>query len=184
MIAYFMQNSRAKHIKMFTALFVLFFIYIFGYMMIINAKDINHVLFWNHVQYFAIPFTSFCWLLIGIAYTGKMNECKNIIVLLSVIPILTFLIRFTNIFHSWYYISFDIYEKFGMNFLDIGKSFWYYVFQVYHILIGIAIICVFASIYFKSDGSERSKYRVFFTASVLPMTAICMNIFILRILPS
>lgn len=177
MISYFMQNSRANYIKTFAYLFFSILIYVSGYMMILNTKTIQNIIFLNYLQYIGVPFISYLWLIIVLLYGGILKRFKSTTTfLLAIIPILTFISRFTNSYHNMYYKSFNVIEKNNINLLLIDKGFIYYVFQTYHLIVTLSIIIIYFTVYLKSEGREKKKYNIFVKASIIPAFAVVLNL--------
>lgn len=86
---------------------IAFSFYVLGYDMELNASSVGEILFWNKVEYIGIPFVSALWLASALFYCGYYQKHNRIFTcLIFGIPIITFILRYTNDFHHLYFASF------------------------------------------------------------------------------
>ena len=94
-------------------------------------------LFWKKFKYLAITFTPVLWMLFSLEYTGnKTWGTHRLIMLLSVVPIVTLVIIFTNQYHHLFYVETEVaaWGPFvGVNDRE-GPAFWGHALYAYLLL--------------------------------------------------
>ena len=177
-IMFISNRGKALYIKLFAGLFFTVLIYDYGYLMIINANNMEQIKFWNRFQYLAVPFISYMWLLATLLYTGNIIKIKSkLSFFLIIIPMLTFFIKLTNDSHHLYYNSFEFEVKNGMNSLLIDNGPFYYIYQSFHLMVTLIIILINLKGYRTGEKIERHKYLISVIATVIPGISVILNIF-------
>lgn len=136
-------------------------IYIFGYTLELHSNSLENALFWNGIQYLVIPIISTLWLITALLYVGLIKRTNSwVIKSLFVIPIITYVLRYTNHFHFLYYTgyTFEICGELGI--LKLEKNIWYYVQQLYECAEMFVVIMIFWIYSFKENVGERYRYRL------------------------
>ena len=176
---YFLAKSRTDYSKAFSALVLCISVYLFGYLMVINSTDLHEMIFWNQFQYLGLPFICVFWLLVALLYTKTINTLKNkIVLLLFLVPAITFLLRLTNPWHHLFYNSFEMRMLFGYYALYMERGFWYFVNISYTIFCIILTVIVYFKVYLKNRADHtKSHFLVFLFASLLPLLGIGLVIF-------
>jgi diguanylate cyclase (GGDEF)-like protein len=104
--AYVQSRNGAIYTKCILFLSIAVSIYMLGYAFELNAAFYERALFWNKIEYFGIPFVSALWLTIALMYTGYFFPVKKwLLAAIFVIPMITFVARFTNDVHHLYFSS-------------------------------------------------------------------------------
>ena len=175
LFAYIINNGNIHYMKYLATLIACVVIYIFGYMIELHSNDLNNALFWNGIQYIAIPVISTLWLIVVLLYIGIIKKADSWIVLsLFIIPAITYVLRLTNGFHFLYYTgyNFNIYGEFGV--LELGKGSWYYVQQIYGCIETFLVILIFLIYSYKVSNAERFRYRLLSLVSAAASISILM----------
>ena len=147
-------------------------VYLLGYLMELNSESLERMIFWNKVQYLAIPFSALLWFGICMVYTGRSKFFKSIGgVCFIIFPVITVIVRMTNDWHHLFYNKIDLRYVGGMKLLLLGKGPWYLVFSGYMLMILILNIWFYIQRYRRSEGTERMQFRLLLSASVLLCTA-------------
>jgi diguanylate cyclase (GGDEF)-like protein len=177
--AYFFSKGRTSYRKAFSAVVLGVSIYLFGYLMIINASNLQEMIFWNQFQYFGLPFIPVLWLIVALLYTKTIYSLSNrMLILLFAVPVITLIIRQTNMWHHFFYTSWGIGQCFGYSSLYLDRGFWYYVNISYTILCLITTIVIYIIGFLRNKvGSTRAHFMVFLIASFLPLLGIVMLLF-------
>ena len=177
--AYFFSKGRTSYRKAFSALVLCISIYLFGYIMIINASNLQEMIFWNQFQYFGLPFIAILWLLVALLYTKTIYSLKTgTALLLFAIPAISFFMRLTNHWHRFFYIDWEIRQFAGYSSLYMARGFWYYVNISYAILcLFLTVIVYFVGYLRNKAGYTKSHFMVFFFASLLPLIGIGLILF-------
>lgn len=175
-VAYFYSKGRTNYRRAFSAFILCVGIYLFGYLMILNNSDPQELIFWNQIQYLGLPFISALWLTVALLYNKTIYALsKPILVLLFIIPVVTFFIRLTNPFHHIFYKNWEIIQVLGNNTLYLERGIWYYIHISYTALcLFITIIIYLVSYLKKREGYTRSQFLIFFFASLLPFIGVVL----------
>ncbi len=174
--AYFFSRAGTNYRWVFSALTLCIGVYLFGYLMIINSSNLQEMIFWNQVQYLGLPFISALWLLLVFLYSKNIYKLEKwMLVLLLLIPVITFFMRLTNSWHHLFYRSWDIKQVFGYPYLNMERGHWYYINISYSILCLLLAI----TIYYVGCSKKRSNYIspqfwVFLLTSFFPLAGIIM----------
>ncbi len=177
--AYFFSKGRTSYRKAFSAMVLCISIYLFGYLMIINSSNLQEMIFWNQVQYFALPFISVLWLVVALLHTKTVYSLTTRMALLIFsVPVTTVFIRLTNFLHHLFYTNWEARQFFGYYSLYMERGFWYYVNISYTILCLLFTVIVYFIGYLKNRaGYTKSHFLVFLFASLLPLIGIVLILF-------
>ncbi|MGB3925719.1 MAG: diguanylate cyclase [Caldicoprobacterales bacterium] len=178
-VAYFFSKGKTSYRKAFSALVLCISIYLFGYLMIINTNNLQEMIFWNQIQYFGLPFISVLWLLVALLYTKTIYSLKTrTAFLLFSVPVITFFVRLTNLWHHLFYTEWEMRQTFGYYSLYMERGLWYYVNISYTILCLLLTVIIYLVGYLKNKaGYTKLHFLVFFFASILPLISIVLIIF-------
>jgi diguanylate cyclase (GGDEF)-like protein len=175
MIGYAIPKKQSLLIRQIGLLTLITFIYVLGYLVEINAASLEAKLFWNGVQYLAIPLIPAVWILIALNFIGiKLKTIHKVIVFL--IPILTYIMRFTNEIHHLYYMRTYLVDTQIGPLMSIDYGLFYY-FQV-----GYIIICfVFANVlylmrYGKVELNQKKRLMRVALSSFAPWFGQILNL--------
>lgn len=175
---YIMNNSQIHYMRYLAVTIACSVIYIFTYMIELHSNSLETALFWNKLQYIVIPVISTLWLITVLLYTGILKKSSSrIIPLLFIIPAITYITRWTNASHFFYYTgyTFQMYGEAGI--LEIDKGFWYYVQQIYGCVETVFVILIFWIYSYRVSAAERKNYRLMSLISASSMISIMMLIF-------
>jgi len=150
---------------------------LFGYLFEINAKTLDDLIFWNHVQYFALPFLPTIWLYVSFRFTRIKVPFKGFGFLIFLIPFITFILVHTSGYHTWYYTSRTMVEGPYNYLLELQRGFWFYIQMGYTILL-ILYASLNYFIYSKKciPGAKKVASRLVIT-SVWPWVGIVLGLF-------
>jgi diguanylate cyclase (GGDEF)-like protein len=177
--AYFFSKGRTSYRKAFSAMVFCISVYLFGYIMIINSNSLQEMIFWNQVQYFGLPFISVLWLMVALLYTKTIYSLKiRMGLLLFSVPVITILIRLTNLWHHLFYTKWEMRQYFGHYSLHMERGFWYYINISYTVFCLILTVIIYLIGYLKNKvGYTKPHFLVFFFASLMPLIGIFLVLF-------
>jgi diguanylate cyclase (GGDEF) domain len=116
--AFIQSRGKGNYVKAIFLLSLAMDFYMFGYLQELASSTMDGKLFWNCFQYFGIPFISALWLTAGLMYTNHLNRFMKLkLVLIYSVPVMTFLLRFTNDMHHLYFKSFHLESYQGYSLL-------------------------------------------------------------------
>jgi len=139
------------------------------------SPDLNSKIFWSKISYFGIAFLPVCYFLFTTEYSQKKNfiTAKNI-ALLSVLPVVTIILVFTNEMHLLMWPSISLDPLTNIAHYSHGFGFWiFYAFTETLLLLGlynlIHSIYHFSAYYKKQIGT-------LLVASIIPIIGNLMYI--------
>jgi diguanylate cyclase (GGDEF)-like protein len=167
--AYVLFKGRSSNFKVSSAMSFCASLYLFGYLLEINSTTLEQMVFWNQIQYWGIPFIPALWLMVALLDTKRIHVLrKQTLVLVLIIPILTYFFRLTNSLHHFYYRSLEMQQATQFPVLLLEKGPWYYVHGIYIWSSLIIITSVFYLEYKKGIRVDQSRLRLLLAASVIP----------------
>jgi diguanylate cyclase (GGDEF)-like protein len=141
-------KGRTPIVRLYTLLSTVLAVYLFGYLMELNSQCLESLLFWNQVQYAALPFLPALWFLVAFLYTrvvpGNDRRIRmRMTVAILMVPTVTFLVRATNRLHGWYYSSTTMQPGEFFPVLRLGKGPWYFAQSLFVACCFIAAVAVY-----------------------------------------
>jgi diguanylate cyclase (GGDEF)-like protein len=126
-VAYAFLNRGTKMSIFIVIIGILMSITIFGYLFEIHSTTLENMIFWNRIQYFAIPFLPSVWLMIALIFTNHNSKFKGFWWLILIIPLITFFFVQTAEWNSLYYTSITTTVGTYFMYLNLSKGPWYFV---------------------------------------------------------
>lgn len=120
------------------------------------------------VQYFGVQFMGFCLIVFAYIYTRNKVPLLKTILLLAILPAISFIVVLTNPIHMQFYSYYDFYkDRFGPLFLPIQS------FQYLYLIIGVIML---SKNYTHQPGFEGRKHwaRFFALVTLIPL---CGNLY-------
>jgi len=150
--------------------------YILGYTLELNSSEPSQILFWNYIEYIGIPFVSAFWLTTALLYTGHFSRHKIILSLaIFLIPVLTFILRYTNDYHHLYFASVSFTEEFGKLILVKKTGVWMYVQTVHSMLMILVSMGLFIHDSIRTGGKQHGKVLLTIGASVFAIAGLVLT---------
>ncbi|NLT94912.1 MAG: diguanylate cyclase [Clostridia bacterium] len=176
--AYCFSKGRNSYRRTFSALVLCISVYLIGYIMIINSSNLQEMIFWNQFQYLGLPFVSVLWLLVALLHTKTINKVRSrTVILLFIVPVITFFIRITNSWHHLFYKDWEIRQFFGYYDLYMERGIWYYVHISFVILFLLLTMIIYFLAYLKhKDRYTKFHFLIFSFASLLPLAGVLLLI--------
>lgn len=121
-------------------------VYAFAYGVELTCSALSQMLFWNHLQYLAIPALSVLFLIFALQFSGRGAWITPPrLGLLFIVPAITALANFTNSWHHLYYRSVrgDLRGPFPMLALEPGILYWLHLIYAFSIFIVAACLLLY-----------------------------------------
>ncbi|MBM7655190.1 histidine kinase N-terminal 7TM domain-containing protein [Neobacillus cucumis] len=168
----FVKKELMSSRKTFIIMSVLSAIYIFGHALELSSSTINQISFWIKFQYCGLPFIAPTCLVLVLQYVGLDKFLtRGRIISLFIIPLITFLLSWTNDIHHWMYRSLYLRPDVTSPVVDMITGPWYVVhgsFTFGSLLLGTCILLW----YWQRTKATYWKQIVTLIASlVIPMIA-------------
>jgi PAS domain S-box-containing protein len=130
--------------------------WIMGYALELASVDLPAKFFWDKLQFIGICIIPTAWLVYTLQYTGREKWLKRrTIALLSIVPLITLLLVFTNEAHGliWRHVWLDTDGPFSVLDKTYGVGFWGFV--MYSYLLLLLVIFLYIQMFIRS----RHLYR-------------------------
>lgn len=118
--------------------------YVLGYAFEIISTNIEQIKLWLKFEYVGISFGTLIWFFTIVLFTrSKVFKRKGIIVLMTVVPIVTFIAHYTNDWHHLFYRTMTISEEEGFSILIKTDGPFYILHTFYNyalVLIGMGLL--------------------------------------------
>lgn len=118
--------------------------YVLGYAFEIISTNIEQIKFWLRFEYIGISFGTLIWFYTIVLFTqSKVFKRKGTIVLMTIIPIVTFITHYTNDWHDLFYRTMIISEEEGFPLLIKTDGPFYILHTFYNyglVLIGMGLL--------------------------------------------
>lgn len=145
-------------------------VYLLGYLLELNSTSKESMIFWNQVQYLTLPFLPGLWLLLALFYTKRVKKINlKVFSLIFLIPIITFILRFTNENHSLYYEALEVVIRSDQPILYLSKGPWYYIQGLYITLAIVLVFLLYSKELSRRQAIRGEQYRVMMLSSMLPL---------------
>jgi PAS domain S-box-containing protein len=141
---YTWQNRRTAGATPFSLLMFILFEWGISYILELAATDLSLKVFWANVSFIGVVATPVAWLTFAFEYTGRkvwLNARR--LAILSIIPLTTIIIVFTNESHHLFRTSEKLASEGGFLLLDTVNGSWFWVHAAYTytlIMIGLFLI--------------------------------------------
>ena len=174
-IGYAFPKKKSLIIRQIGFLTFLTFIYVLGYIIEINAASLEVKMFWNLIQYIAIPIIPVVWVVIAMNYIGHRISRKYIALLL-IVPLITYIMRFTNDMHHLFYENTRLVDTTIGPLMAIEHALFYY-FQVAYIIISFVVAnTIYIFRFKKTSPLDRKRLIKVSLASFFPWVGLILNV--------
>ncbi|MEA3340334.1 MAG: histidine kinase N-terminal 7TM domain-containing protein, partial [Chloroflexota bacterium] len=153
-------------------------VWLVGYALELASVDIPSKIFWNQIQYVGIVIVTATWLIFTLQYTGREKWLtRRAFILLSIAPILTLLLVFTNEAHGliWGPPTLGIEGPFSTLVRPHGVAFWIHATYSYALL--LATVFLLVQMLVRSRHLYRRQARLLLFATSLPILGSALMIF-------
>lgn len=173
--AYALKKTRIRYMGYFSAFSFAISVYCLGYLLELGSYSLESMVFWNQIQYLALPFFPPLWLIVALMYTKRISSLTLVTaaVLLG-IPVMTFFVRLTNPLHHWFYTSMELQQAAGFPILHLGKGPWYVVHSAYLLLTLVVITLVFVKEYRIRFPHRKWQAVLLILSSVFPFIGLVL----------
>ncbi len=141
LVIYGLKYKSVKGAKAFVATMLIGGLWSFANALEMAGIDLSTKLFWANIQYCFYTFGPVTWLVLALEFTGKSQwvKTKNI-TLLSIIPIITIILVWTNPYHGL--IRYNVHLNTSGVFSVIEKDYgvWFWIHTIYSYLLNSCIV--------------------------------------------
>ena len=179
---YTWKNRRTLGASPLTALLLILFQWGLSYILQLAATDLRTKIAWSNVTFIGVAATPIAWLVFALEYTGRTTWINmRRLALLSIVPLLTIFIIYTNESHGLFHSSQRLASEGGFLLLQTENGPWFWVHAAYtYILITIGLILIIRAL-LRWPVSYRGQMIWILLATLTPLIANIITIF--RLLP-
>lgn len=167
-----LQHRREPATVLVVRLLVLAAAWAVLYAFEIAATSASAMVWWARFEYFAIVSIPVVWFLFALTYSGETRRvAPRSVGLLSIIPVATMVMVFTNGYHGLIWDEVNVVETAGLSLFDAVYGPWFVIHSVYSyglMLIGSAVLLVGT---FRSRGPFRNQTYLVVFAAAAPLVA-------------
>lgn len=140
-----------------------------SYALEIAGVDLSTKIFWGKIQYIGIAAVPLLWVLFAYSYaTSSSSIPRHQVGLLSIVPLLTLLLIFTNERHGLIWKETEIRISGTFSALDVIHGSWFWVYWIYaNILVFLGTIFILRSFH-RTKGLFRRQNIVLLIAVLTP----------------
>ena len=127
---------------------------------------------WLKIQYLGIVCVPVIWLLFCLRYANiRLPRISTFILILSVIPLITLGLVFTNGDHHLIWSRLSFINRYDINLLALNYGSWFWVHSLYSFLLYLGGLYFLIQHYFKTPRILRSQIHWIFLAAIIPAAA-------------
>jgi len=145
-----------------------------AYALELASTDVPTKIFWNQMQYVGVVIVPATWLVFTLQYTGREKRVtRRTLLLLSIEPIATLLLAFTNEIHGlahgliWGSATLESQGPFTILIRPHGIGFWIHAAYTYTLLLAAATLLIQTLIH--SHHLYRRQAQLLLLATSLPI---------------
>lgn len=151
--------------------------YSFGYAFEIVSLNLEQIRFWLRVEYIGISFGTLIWFTMVLQYTNRQTFFgKWIVLLLAVVPVLTYISHYTNEWHFLFYENMVLEESDGFLNVSLTAGPLYKLHVVYSYSLFIIGMVLLFQMYFKSTGHLKKQIALMMIGSSGPYVITFINL--------
>ena len=175
---YTWQNRRTPGAPAFAALMLILFQWGTSYILQLAATDLGTKILWSNITFVGVVATPIAWLIFALEYTGrKMWITSRRLVLLSIFPLITLLIIFTDELHGLFHASERLAAEGGFVLLQTENGPWFWAHAAYsYILIMIGLVLIIRAL-LHWPAPYRGQMIWILLATLTPLIANVITIF-------
>ena len=137
-----------------------------------SCADLGSILFWDAVTYVGTVGVPVAVLVFVLQYTGRNKSLRlRNLLLLSVVPLITLLVRVTNESNHLIYASYSLGTSYGLTRLQYTFGYWFYVSIAYSYILLLVAIVLLAKQFSRSQSVLRHQSLILLLSISIPTVA-------------
>lgn len=140
-----------------------------GYIVEISAPGLDNKVFWGKIEYIGIASVSLLWFIFAYQHSnlGKMLSVRNL-VMLSVIPVITIGLAFTNELHRLVWSEVYVNRAENISSLGVNYGIWFWVHTAYSYLLLLSGAFIVIRLLIRNKGMFRAQGIALLVAVLAP----------------
>lgn len=147
-------------------------IYAGAYGLQLASTGVDQKLLWDAFRFAGPAVVTLAFLVFALQYTGReSNVTPRNVAILGAIPATTIVLVWTDFIglHDLVIAAADVAEIGGVQQLVVENGPWYGVHAMYSILLTLVAIALFVTHWYRSDGANRKRSRLFAISGLVPV---------------
>ena len=145
--------------------------YTFGYAFELLADHLDDIRFWLRFEYVGIAFGPSLWMMMVMQYTGYADRLRpRIVLLLLIVPTITFVGHYTNEWTGWFYTSFSLVQDHGVMLAVTEKGPLYRLHVAYNYALAIAGLVLLVQMRIRTKRGARKPVTLMIVGSLFAYT--------------
>ncbi len=175
---YTWRNRRTAGALPMSVLMMNLFLWETCYIFLLAGLDEATKTFWSNVMFIWVIATPLAWLIFALEFTGRKTWVNGQrLALLSIFPILTILIVFTNDFHNLFWERQWLSSQGGFLILASVNGPWFWIHMAYtYVLIAIGLFLVVRAL-LRWPAQYRGQMILILLATLTPLIANVVTVF-------
>jgi PAS domain S-box-containing protein len=175
---YTWRNRKTAGALPISILMMVLFLWEVCYIFLLAGLDEPTKIFWSNLMFIWVIATPLIWLIFALEFTGRrawLNRSRFI--LLSIFPLATILIVFTNEFHHLFWIKQWMFAEGGFLILGSINGPWFWIHTAYtYVLIAIGLFLIVRAL-LRWPRQYRGQMILILLATLTPLIANVVTIF-------
>src|SRR6266545_895083 len=140
-----------------------------GYALEIAGADLPTKIFWGKSQYIGIVTVPLLWVIFAYSYSTKgIRITRRNVILLSIVPLITLILAFTNELHHLIWKDIRIHTVGTFSALEVTHGFWFWIYWMYsNTLLLLGAIFILQS-FNRTKGLFRRQNIILLIAVLMP----------------
>jgi PAS domain S-box-containing protein len=175
---YTWRNRRTAGALPMSILMMTLFLWETCYIFLLAGLDEATKIFWSNVMFIWVIATPLAWLIFALEFTGRKTWVnRRRLALLSIFPIITILIIFTNEFHHLFWARQWLSTQGGFLILASENGPWFWIHTAYtYILIALGLFLIVRTL-LRWPAQYRAQMALILLATLTPLIANVVTIF-------
>jgi PAS domain S-box-containing protein len=175
---YTWRNRRTAGALPMSVLMMTLFLWETSYIFLLAGLDEATKIFWSNIMFIWVIATPLAWLIFALEFTGRKTWVnRRRLVLLSIFPITTILIIFTNEFHHLFWTRQWLSTQGGFLILASENGLWFWIHTAYtYILIALGLFLIVRTL-LRWPAQYRAQMVLILLATLTPLIANVVTIF-------
>lgn len=134
------------------------------------SSELTWVLFWESIQYPGVVAAPLCYLIVALSYAGYRHHLtRRVIALLSIVPVLTVVMVWTNWSHQLFWTSAEVETIYGAAILVADEGPYFYLNLGYLYLLTAIGVIILGYALVARDAAYRKEALLMFVAGLFPL---------------
>jgi hypothetical protein len=141
------------------------------------AVDLYSSVLWDKAAYLGLVSVAVLWIVFVLQYTGRGSWLRRRnMLLLSIVPILTVLLAWTNEAHHLIYSAYRMVSFGSLSMSEVTYGAWFYFLVAYSYLLVFLGVALLLQLGLRSPGSLRRQSVVLVVGALVPLVGDAVNV--------